>query len=234
MQLQKNWGYSSTVESRSSKPSVAGSNPATPAINRKESQRDSFFIKKISRFKIMQWTYPRKIFLSILLLILIGSLLLYTPIAFNYQTYHYENNQYVFHLLPSKNFVYTQNKRILNFNFFNAIFMATSAFTNTGLTLLPIGDDLSFFGQFVIYVLIEIGGFGYASLFYLAAKWLRKITKKGVFSSAILNIEKGGTKITSSPFMIVKIFIIIFIIQLVFGFIFSLIFFFHPFYIQQS
>nr|MDE5553075.1 hypothetical protein [Malacoplasma sp.] len=68
----------------------------------------------------------------------------------------------------------------------------------------------------------------------LIGKALKKITNKNIFSSAILNIERGGTKITQSPAMIVRIFFVILCVQIFFAFILSSLFYSLPFYEQKN
>jgi len=41
------------------------------------------------------------------------------------------------------------------------LFIAASAFSTTGLVTVSVSDDYSFFGQFVVLVLIQFGGIGY-------------------------------------------------------------------------
>ena len=186
----------------------------------------------------MHWTYPKKIFLGILIIWLIGAILLYTPWAINYDSYKYVNNEYIFQLkvTPADYFMNLESDmKDYHYNFLKALFTSASAFTNTGLTVVTsIGTDLSFFGQFVVFVLIEVGGFGYASLFYLIGKSFRKIMKKDLFSSYLLNIERGGTKVSSSSAMIVRIFFIMLIIQIVTTIIVSSYLYSTPFYVQEN
>ena len=46
-------------------------------------------------------------------------------------------------------------------SFIDALFVATSAISTTGLTVVDLGSFYSLFGQIVILVLIQIGGLGY-------------------------------------------------------------------------
>ncbi|MDE5766930.1 MAG: hypothetical protein K2H56_00110 [Malacoplasma sp.] len=196
--------------------------------------------KKLKYLLLMHWTFPKKIFLGILIIFIFGAILLYTPWAINYESYTYVNNEYVFKLSQVQDINGFVNQplsepREFHYNFLQAIFTSASAFTNTGLTIVSsIGSDFSIFGQFVVFVLIEVGGFGYASLFYLLGKMIRKISKKDLFSTSLLNIERGGTKVSDSSKMIVKIFFIMIIFQLIFTFILSGFFYLTPLYEQQS
>lgn len=186
------------------------------------------FKSKLFYFFLMHWTYPKKIFIGILLILLIGACLIYNPLAYKHDSYEYVNNSFIFYF--KENGV---NKKF-SLNFLSSLFTASSAFTNTGFSLFSISSKMTFFGQFIIYCLIQIGGFGYLSIIYLIGKLIRNFTKKNVFSSILVNIERGGTKISKSSVMIKKLFLISFFTQLIFSFIFTLIFYFYPFYEQQS
>jgi trk system potassium uptake protein len=69
----------------------------------------------------------------------------------------------------------------------SAIFMSISATCVTGLVVMDISQDLSFFGQLVILILIQVGGLGYMSLtsilVYLIGKRL-SISDTKVFNLA--------------------------------------------------
>ena len=151
----------------------------------------SFNAKKLSKnikkstknFVFMNWTWPKKVFLGIIIIVLIGTILLYLPISYNYTSYEYRNNEYIFHLNLSEADKLLGKSEVIHVNFIKAMFVAVSAFTDTGLTAgIEVGTHMNFFGQFVVYSLIQVGGFGYISLFYLLGKvnlfidWLRKIS----------------------------------------------------------
>lgn len=209
----------------------------TKFSRRRKEVRSSYltFSKKISYLKLMHWTYPKKIFLGILIIFIIGACLLYSPISFNYDSYQYVDNQFVFNFKPNLEDQYAGVKVTeVKYNFVNALFMASSAFTDTGFSVVTIGTNLSPFGQVVMYALVQIGGFGYISLFYVIGKTIRKLTKKNILSSSMLNIERGGTKMSDSSQMIIKIFIVSFIIQFIFSIGLSIAFFSYPFKMQQS
>lgn len=48
--------------------------------------------------------------------------------------------------------------------FVDSLFMATSAISTTGLITISLVDSFTFFGQFIIMLLIQIGGIGYMTL----------------------------------------------------------------------
>ena len=93
---------------------------------------------KINNAKKLQWFMSpvRIIVLSFLCVILLGSVLLCLPIA----------------------------SRGEHLSFLSASFTATSATCVTGLTVVDPFTDLTYFGQFVLMCLIEIGGLGTGTL----------------------------------------------------------------------
>lgn len=191
------------------------------------------FKTKFNHFVLMNWTWPKKLFLSILLIVLIGTILLYLPISYRYDSYTYQDNQYHFVFSYYDNPLYEEKK--VDFSFVDALFTSVSAFTTTGMGgKLDLNLHMTFFGQFVIYVLFQIGGFGYASLFYLLGKFLQKIFNRQFFGPSFSSIERGGTKIADSPKMILKIFVVIVILQFIYTIIFTSIFYTTPFYLQQE
>lgn len=76
-------------------------------------------------------------------------------------------------------------------NWVDALFMATSASCVGGLHTISIGNQLSFFGQMVILVLIQIGGLGimilYASMIILAGRSMQvkeRVVMQDLFDSS--------------------------------------------------
>ena len=62
------------------------------------------------------------------------------------------------------------------FSFLNSLYLVVSAFSTTGLTVLDISEEMTFYGQFLMLLLIIIGGFGLLffkiSIFYFAIYFL--------------------------------------------------------------
>lgn len=185
-------------------------------------QSQKIFHNNLKRKIRLNWTWPKKIFLGILIILFVSACLLYTPIAYNYIDYYYENNQYYFHFFSNPN-VYTK------INFAESLFMATSAFTNTGLSVIDISTNYSIFGQVIIWIVIQIGGFGFISIFYLIGKSFMRVTGKRLFSSSMMNVERGGSKMSDSSKMIVRVFFVVIIIQIIFAFSISGILYSYPF-----
>lgn len=62
------------------------------------------------------------------------------------------------------------------FSFLNSLYLTVSAFSTTGLTVLDISEEMTFYGQLLMLLLIVIGGFGLLffkiSIFYFAIYFL--------------------------------------------------------------
>ncbi|MFA6419092.1 MAG: potassium transporter TrkG, partial [Candidatus Margulisiibacteriota bacterium] len=63
--------------------------------------------------------------------------------------------------------------------FIDALFLATSGISTSGLTVVDIGSYYSFFGQLVLLSIFQIGGIGYMAFFVFLAYLLgKKFSKK--------------------------------------------------------
>lgn len=182
--------------------------------------------RNFKKIVLAHWTWPKKVFLSILLILIIIACILYTPLVYDYQSYEYYDNQYHFVFETDINGNPTITGKV---HFFDAFFMSASAFTNTGLSVIDIGSKYSLFGQIIIWIAVQLGGFGFISIFYLIGKFTSKIIKTKFFTSSMLHIERGGSKISDSSKMIVRLFFLIMMIQFIFAFMISGILFTTPF-----
>ena len=97
---------------------------------------------KISRF-IIGSTIPKVMFRVYFLIIILGAILLCCPCS-----------------LQKINGVQLNGFKNKNFNFLQALFIACSGFSNTGLTPVVIFKYFNWFGQFILLIIIEIGGMG--------------------------------------------------------------------------
>ncbi len=118
---------------------------------------------------------------------------------------------------------------------FEAIFIAISAFTDTGLSPVVISDMYNGFGQVVILILIQLGGLGMFAVFWLFWNLIfnNKFYKKrkglpldqpvhyGFSKTLVLVSERGDSKIGLSLKSIKIALIFIFVIEIVFAFIYS-------------
>ncbi|NQX83852.1 MAG: TrkH family potassium uptake protein [Mycoplasmataceae bacterium] len=79
-----------------------------------------------------------------------------------------------------------------DFNFLDAIFTSSSAFSDTGLTVTPTIETFNIFGQVVIFILFLIGGIGWFTIKMIFFSYLLKKGRKGIFKmQSELNEEKG-------------------------------------------
>lgn len=181
--------------------------------------KKNIFKDKLRFYFKNHWTTPMKLFLIYILFIIIGGCLLYLPISL-------ENGYYTFSPVIGSYGEYTKEK----YSFLDAIFLAASAFTNTGLSITDVSQTFNFFGEFVLYIWIQIGGFGLLSLFYLIGRSLNKVFGEKISNNPVVGfVERGGSKISDNGKMLSFIFILILLVQLFFAFIFSFIIYSYEF-----
>ena len=110
------------------------------------------------------------------------------------------------------------------FKFIDLLFIASSAFSDTGLSTIEVSIAFNWFGQAVISTLILIGGVGW---FGIKLFILHFIIRKAINHKAIniLNNERGYSRF-GSTFDVIKVAIIVQIIAIiVFGFAMSITFY---------
>ncbi|MGM0896525.1 MAG: TrkH family potassium uptake protein [Bacillota bacterium] len=88
-------------------------------------------MKRSTLFKKIKMSPPQILAITFLVAILFGTILLYLPIS-----------------------------TVEPISFIDALFTATSATTVTGLVVVSTGNDFTMFGQFIIMILMQIGGLG--------------------------------------------------------------------------
>lgn len=174
-------------------------------------------------------TIARKIFMFYLYAIALGVLLLSLPIS-----------------LQDPGYALLNDGTKQAYDFIDSFFTTVSAFTDTGLTTLNVVGTYNVFGQFVILFLIQIGGLGLFTLYWMFWNALfnniiyKKIKKLPLhesrnmsFSNSLLIAsERGNTKLGLSMKTIKSALIFILISELVFAAIYSLMFYFIPSYQQ--
>ena len=102
--------------------------------------------KDFSQFFIDHFTNSFKLLIAYIIFVILGAVLLYLPISL--QNGHVKSDGG-------------------NYNFYDAIFISSSAFSNTGLTVTDVSQTFTVFGHVVLYIWIQLGGFGLLSAFYL-------------------------------------------------------------------
>lgn len=116
----------------------------------------------------MEHKYVRSIFLGYVLIIFIGAIILSLPIC-----------------------------HIGQLKFIDALFTAASATSVTGLIVISTSENFTFFGEFIILALIQIGGIGYMSLviiFFVFIKQKLNIDEKRAMKQSmdLPNLHVGG------------------------------------------
>ncbi len=195
-------------------------------MNNKFKNNSKKIWNKITFFCKSHWTTPFKLMLFYILFIIVGSCLLYLPcsLAHGYNRWVPNDGDY------------GNYKTEGPLTFWDSMFIVTSAFTNTGLSVTDINHTYTGFGQFIIYTWIQLGGFGLLSFFYLVGKAINNMGKKfdnchkRFFNQSFVGlVERSGTKISNSGTILFVIFIINLIIQIFFSFIISFIVCYIPF-----
>ena len=154
------------------------------------------FIDKINIFNCK--TLPRKIFTFYFIAILLGTFLLMLPISRK----------------PNQESI----------SFINALFTASSAFSDTGLTILNTGTYFSLFGQIIILLLIQIGGIGLMALKVLLFLFLGK--KIGIKERMFAASERGSGKLGGTIDLLKAGLICIFSVEIIAAILFSLRYYF--------
>ncbi|AWX69546.1 TrkH family potassium uptake protein [[Mycoplasma] anseris] len=147
----------------------------------------------------------KHIFIVYILFTLIISLLLYWPIT------------------------HTNDLKVIkpNFDYSDALFLASSAFSDTGLSTLAISKGFNGFGQAIIAIAIFVGGLG---IFAIKVYVIQNIFgfKMSVFNSQVSQTERGANTWGDTK-KLIKVSISFLLIVLVLAVItFTLIFYFSP------
>ncbi|SRX68474.1 sodium transporter [Mycoplasma mycoides subsp. capri] len=167
----------------------------------------NFNEEKYKFFRLVKDIWPlsktsEKIFLIYVAIILLGGLLLSIP-----------------------NFSLTKSGSKYNWDFLTGIFIASSGFSDTGLTVLDVSHSYTFWGQLILLLLIEFGGIGVLTfkivLFLI-------INKKISISDTIVAQSERGSATTSLTIDLIKDgFIWLTSVQVISAFILFFLFFFN-------
>ena len=120
------------------------------------------------------------------------------------------------------------------YTFWNALFIACSAFTNTGLTCVNVSTFFNFAGQFVIFILIWLGGVGIISLFYVLWNFFKKGDEVKMNQIIMLQSERGSSKLSNTFRSIRFSVVFIIVVQIIFGFLMSFWLCWMPVYVQGT
>lgn len=147
-------------------------------------------------------TIYKKIFRIYVLIVLLGAIILFCPFSLK------------------------ENKS--NYSFFDSLFTAISAFTNTGLTVHDTDKTFSFVGQLIILLLIQAGGMGLLTIFIFIWHFVSRKNKINVEHRILLYFERGGTNQASSLAVVKTGIRTLLIAELIGAFILTLFFYIHP------
>ncbi|MDC8962863.1 TrkH family potassium uptake protein [Metamycoplasma hyosynoviae] len=150
------------------------------------------------------------IFLIYFIVILLISLLLYWPIT---------HSTYLEQLRQSEK---------IRFNYFDAVFIAASAFSNTGLSTFPISSYLNTFGQALIAISMLLGGLGIFTLKVYIFQTLFGI-KLNIFNSEVTQVERGGQNPGQTKRIITVSITFLLITLFITSIVFILIFYLSPY-----
>ncbi len=132
--------------------------------------------------------------------VIVGSILFFLIIVINWLRLSYSKFTLYQLIIASFIFVITLGSLLLylplstvkgSIPFIDALFTATSAVCVTGLTVIDISKELTLFGQIVLIILIQIGGFGIMSI---SAIVLLFSVSKGSVQDRIRTLEMFNTQ----------------------------------------
>lgn len=119
------------------------------------------------------------------------------------------------------------------YTYWDALFVSCSAFSDTGLTTVNLSTFYNFFGQFIVFVDIGLGGIGIISLFFIVWNWFKRDDEVKLNQLILLQSERGTNKYSDSFKSIRFCVLFIIITELVIGFLMSLWICFYPVYVPD-
>ncbi len=151
----------------------------------------------------LAWPFGRgtakSFFRMYLLLIFLGTLMLYTPLA---QSSAAREG-------ASGLFSYVKTSDGTPFTFMDALFTAASAFSDTGLVVTNTYSQFTMFGHVIILILIILGGIGVMAIKVMFLIFIGK--KIGLKEKMLIQSERGSSKIGGTYDLIVTATQVIFI-----------------------
>ncbi|WP_255565820.1 potassium transporter TrkG [Mycoplasma sp. E35C] len=189
-------------------------------------------IKKILKIIFIGETISQKIAHFYIYFILIGSILLYIPVSLQHVQDGYEKvTSLTFDGLNSQPTIEKER-----YSFIDAFFIATSAFSDTGLSTVVVRETYTIFGQVILAILIEVGGVGFVVFWYLIWRIFAKIFKdrSTLEKTLLLQSERGGEKLSTTSKTIIVAVIAVMIFQIIYSIFYGLYFYFTPTYEQQN
>ncbi|TNK82493.1 cation transporter [Mycoplasmopsis pullorum] len=157
------------------------------------------------------------ILLIYLLIVILASLLLYSPWT--------QNTSYLVELTGKQ-------KAIPRISYINALFITASAFSDTGLVVVDTFRQWNMFGQSIIAILILVGGIGVFALKLFLINWLFRRKTTTLSEIKLINNERGSDDIAQTFKLVVTAVKFLLLVCLIFGFILTFYFYFvgpeHP------
>lgn len=166
-------------------------------------------------------TIAQRMFRIYLILILLGASLLYCPFSLT-------DGKYIVYLDPMN------EKFSRAYRFWDALFIACSGFSDTGLTPAVISKTFTVAGQVILLFLIQLGGIGVISIFFLIWNFFKKTNDVSLKQMVMVQSERGNEKLGNSFKMVKKAVGFILISELIFGLIYSVWMYAVPAYEQAS
>lgn len=120
---------------------------------------------------------------------------------------------------------FSHKEAIQNVSFIDALFVSSSAFSDTGLTTLGISETFNWFGQFVTLILLNIGGVGWFTIKMFFFTFILKKTTR--YNDINYSTSELGTSTKSDTLGLIFMAVTISLSSsIIFGLIFGLIFYF--------
>lgn len=193
-------------------------------------KRKHINIKKLLYKIFIGDTPTKKLILFYLYAIITGVVLLLLPISLKH---------------PSEYVIHTYDGTTKPYTFWDALFTAISAFSDTGLSSFVIRSSYNVFGQIVLALLIQTGGIGLFTIYWMFWKMIfnniffkklygNRHHRIGFSSYLLISSERGNTKLGLSNQTIKAAVIFIFTTELIFACFYSLWFGLYPAYDQVT
>lgn len=95
-------------------------------------------------------------------------------------------------------------------NYLDALFMAASGISTTGLCVVDVGSYYSYFGQFVLMIIFQIGGIGYMTLLMIVLYLFEIKTSLSMQITAKESLSGASLRVLGKFFTITAIFTLMF------------------------
>ncbi|AXE60807.1 potassium transporter KtrB [[Mycoplasma] phocae] len=122
---------------------------------------------------------------------------------------------------------FDENGNRIKINYLDALFVASSAFSDTGLTTVTISETFNEFGQAIIAFCIVVGGIG---IFTFKVYLFQSILgfKSSIFNNQVSLTERGASNVSETKKMIKISISFLIIVTLMSSLIFTFMFYYNP------